>query len=946
MYILGISAFYHDSAATLLRDGAIVAAAQEERFSRKKHDHRFPSQAIAYCLREAGISPADIAYVGFYDKPITKFIRLLDTYIAYAPAGYASFRKAMPLWLKDKLYIPRQIRAALGKECRGTLVFTEHHESHAASAFFPSPFREAAILTLDGVGEWATGTLGSGEGNRLTLTHEMRFPHSLGLLYSAFTYYTGFKVNEGEYKVMGLAPYGKPVYYDLILERLLDLKEDGSLRMDMSYFNYCQGLTMTSEKFHEAFGGPPRPIEAPITQREMDLAASVQKVTETVMLRAARHLHTLTGKKNLVLAGGVALNCVGNGRLLREGPYERIWIQPAAGDAGGSLGAALFIWHQLLGQPRDPCPADSQRGSLLGPRYTNDEIHSFLDGTGAPYTHYDDEGAMLDRVADLVAQGNVVGWFHGRAEFGPRALGCRSIIGDARNPEMQSVMNLKVKYRESFRPFAPCVLKEHAAQWFHMRDGEESPYMLLVAPVREDKRIATDNGGPTATGIDLLKLRRSTIPAVTHVDYSARVQTVDPERHGRFHRLMEAFYRKTGCPVIVNTSFNLGWDPIVNSPRDAYQTFMSSDIDVLVLEDCVLTKTEQPASRFPARADAAPPAGVSGEWLSILRCPACGRPLAGDDVDLRCASCSMRFPITDGIPRLFLMRREDGLPANDVTESVKAFYEENPFPNYDETDTLRALIEKSRRHIYPRLLNEQIPFNSRVLEVGCGTGQLSNFLGIGCRTVIGSDLCLNSLRLAEQFRRSQGLSRVRFLQMNLFEPSFEPGTFDVILCNGVLHHTSDPYGGFRSILRLLRPGGHIVIGLYNTLGRLMMNARQHILSATNGHMRRIDTHLRRGGLGEAKSNAWFMDQYRHPHESKHSMDEVLGWFDGNGVDFVNAVPKLRWYDQFSAEERLFAPAERGRRVDRLLSQVKMIGTTSREGGFFIMIGRKRERAAG
>ncbi len=943
-YILGVSAFYHDSAAALLRDGEILAAAQEERFSRKKHDHRFPAQAIAYCLREAGISAADIAYVGFYDKPVTKFMRLLDTYLAYAPAGYASFRKAMPLWLKEKLHIPRHIRNAMGKRSTRALVFTEHHESHAASAFFPSPFERAAILTLDGVGEWATGTLGYGEGNRITLTHEMRFPHSLGLLYSAFTYYTGFKVNEGEYKVMGLAPYGKPAYYDLILDRLMDLKEDGSLRMDMSYFNYCQGLTMTSEKFHEAFGGPPRRPEARVTQRDMDLAASIQKVTEEVMLRSARHLHRLTGMKNLVLAGGVALNCVGNGRLLREGPYEHLWIQPAAGDAGGALGAALFIWHQLLGKPRRPSPADSQRGSLLGPRYSDVEIRAFLDRTGAPYRYHADEGELLDLVADLMTQEKVIGWFHGRAEFGPRALGCRSIIGDARSARMQSIMNLKVKYRESFRPFAPCVLKEHATEWFGMRDGEDSPYMLLVAPVRDEMRVAVKMDGPAPTGIDLLQVRRSTIPAVTHVDYSARVQTVDRERHGRFRRLMEKFHEKTGCPVIVNTSFNLGWDPIVGSPEDAYQTFMSSDIDVLVLENCVLTKDDQPAARRQAPAV---DAGVKSDPLleEVLRCPGCGGRLApGSGGALLCGACRREFPVTDGIPQLFWPH--DGSAADgDVTEMVKAFYEENPFPNYDETDSVRALIEKSRRHIYPRLLNEQIPFNSLVLEVGCGTGQLANFLGIGQRNVIGTDLCLNSLRLAENFRRTQGLRRARFLQMNLFRPCLEPERFDVVLCNGVLHHTADPYGGFRSILRLLRPGGHVVVGLYNTFGRLMMNARQALLAATNGHMQWIDTHLRTGGLGEAKRNAWFMDQYRHPHESKHTMDEVLGWFDRNGVEFVNAVPKVRWQDRFSTEERLFEPAERGRHIDRLLAQIKMIGSGSREGGFFIMIGRKKEGAA-
>jgi carbamoyltransferase len=942
-HILGISAFYHDSAAVVVRDGTIVAAAQEERFSRRKHDADFPMHAIEYCLSEAGITAGNLDYVGFYDKPITKFIRLLETYLAFAPSGFRSFKKAMPLWLKQKLHVPRLIRESLGPSFKGAIVFAEHHESHAASTFFPSPFERAAILTLDGVGEWATGTMGYGEGNRITLTHELRFPHSLGLLYSAFTYYLGFKVNEGEYKVMGLAPYGKPVYVDLILENLLDLKPDGSLRFDLSYFNYCQGLTMTSEKFHELFGAPPRRPDALLTGREMDLAASVQKVTEEVMLRASRHLHKQTGCENLVLAGGVALNCVGNGRIGREGPFKRIWVQPAAGDAGGALGTALFIWHQLLGKERLVSEEDSQRGSLLGPRYETGDICSFLDRTGAAYRKFEREEDLLDEVADLIADGKVIGWFQGRAEFGPRALGCRSIIGDARSATMQSIMNLKVKYRESFRPFAPCVLREHAPEWFEVPEGTDSPYMLFVAPVRKEKRVPVDDGSvgvQALSGIDLLKVRRSQVPAITHVDYSSRIQTVDRARHGRFRRLMERFYEKTGCPIIVNTSFNLGWDPIVGSPEDAYNTFMSSDIDALVLEDCLLSKAEQPSVRRVSESD-----GRRDPILEeVLICPACsGRLEPGSEADIACCECGRRFPVTDGVLQLFHPHDEFG-SEEDVTQRVREFYEETPFPNYDDTDSIRSLIEKSRRHIYPRLLGEQIPFNSHVLEVGCGTGQLTNYLGIGCRTVVGADLCLNSLRLGETFRKSHGLDRARFIQMNLFKPSLRREFFDVVLCNGVLHHTSDPYAGFRSILELLKPGGHIVIGLYNSYGRLMMNLRQVIFRVGNGHFRNLDTHLRTAGLGEAKASAWFMDQYRHPHESKHTVDEVLGWFDESGVEFVNAVPKVRWQDSFSPHERLFESAKRGTRTDRLLRQLGTVVSGSREGGFFIMIGRKREEA--
>jgi carbamoyltransferase len=597
--ILGISAYYHDSAAAVVVDGDIVAAAQEERFTRIKHDHDFPKNAIAYCLAEAGLQPSQLHYVAFYDKPLVKFERLLETYLAYAPRGFRSFVQAMPLWLKKKLHLRREIRSGLTGEYAGPIIFCDHHESHAASAFFPSPFEEAAILTIDGVGEWSTATYGVGQGNRISLSHELRFPHSLGLLYSAFTYYTGFKVNSGEYKVMGLAPYGNPVYKDAILQHLLDLKEDGSFRLDMRYFNYCQGLTMTSERFHRLFGGPPRKPESRLTQREMDLAASIQAVTEEIMLRMARHVHRVTGQKNLVLAGGVALNCVGNGRILREGPFERIWIQPAAGDAGGALGAALFTWHQLLGRPRQVRHNDAMHGALLGPRYDPQEVADYLDLIGAVHHSYDDEEALLDHVADLLAQEKVVGWVQGRMEFGPRALGCRSILGDARSPRMQSVMNLKIKFRESFRPFAPVVLREHVDEYFQMRPGEDSPYMLLVAPVQERMRLPNPrsaDGVPEMEleGIARLQVPRSVIPAVTHVDYSARVQTVDPQRHGRFYRLLKRFYHKTGCPVLINTSFNVRGEPIVCSPADAYRCFMGTNMDVLVIENQVLYKHEQP----------------------------------------------------------------------------------------------------------------------------------------------------------------------------------------------------------------------------------------------------------------------------------------------------------------------------------------------------------------
>jgi len=595
--ILGISAYYHDSAAALLRDGVIVAACQEERFTRKKHDAGFPRNAILSCLEIGGITITELDYIVFYDKPLVKFERLLETYLAYAPKGIRSFIAAMPVWLKDKLFLKSTLRkelAALGSiKTRDLppLLFTAHHESHAASAFYPSPFAEAAVLCLDGVGEWATSSVWHGKGNQLTPLWEIDFPHSLGLLYSAFTYYTGFKVNSGEYKLMGLAPYGEPNYVDRILDHLLDLKEDGTFRLDMSYFNYATGLTMTGSKFHRLFDGPPRKPESKITQKEMDIARSIQAVTETVIMRLADTIQRELGLEYLCLAGGVALNCVANGLILKQGKLKDIWIQPAAGDAGGALGAALSVWHGYLDQPRAAGGTDDiMRGSYLGPRFTNADIKKYLDDNGAPFAELDD-AHLLPRLAELIDEGNVLGWFNGPMEFGPRALGGRSIIGDPRNPQMQTQMNLKIKYRESFRPFAPAVLAEEVAEWFDL--DRRSPYMLLVAPVREDKRIA---GAQTDRlfGLEKLKVPRSLIPAVTHVDYSARVQTVHRETNPRFHSLISHFAERTGCPVLINTSFNVRGEPIVCTPEDAYRCFMRTEMDYLVMENILLAKSEQP----------------------------------------------------------------------------------------------------------------------------------------------------------------------------------------------------------------------------------------------------------------------------------------------------------------------------------------------------------------
>lgn len=589
MYILGISAFYHDSAACLVKDGDIIAAAQEERFTRKKHDHNFPINAIKFCLKFEGITSKDIEIVSFYDKPFLKFERLLETYLQYAPVGIKSFIKAMPLWIREKLWMKDMIKTDLGYE--GKVLFPEHHESHAASAFYPSPYNNAAILTMDGVGEWTTMSYGVGEGNEIKLFADIKFPHSLGLLYSAFTYYTGFKVNSGEYKVMGLAPYGEPKYKKLIYDHLIDVKDDGSFRMNMEYFNYCAGLTMTNDKFHKLFGGTPRVPETNLTQKDMDLARSLQDVTEEIVMKIVKHVHKETSQKNITLAGGVALNCVANGKILREGPFENIWIQPAAGDAGGALGAALIAWYQYLKKPRTADDkTDSQKGSFLGPAFKDDDILSFIQSSNLTAKKYD-EDVLIKTVSDLLAEEKIIGWFDGRMEFGPRALGSRSIIGDARSPKMQAKMNIKIKFREGFRPFAPSVLGEKISEYFEI--DRETPYMLLVADVKKERRRKMTEEEEKLWGIEKLNVLRSDIPAITHVDYSARIQSVHKETNPRYHKLISQFEKDHGYAVIVNTSFNVRGEPIVCTPEDAYRCFMRTHIDYLVLGNYLLKKEDQ-----------------------------------------------------------------------------------------------------------------------------------------------------------------------------------------------------------------------------------------------------------------------------------------------------------------------------------------------------------------
>ena len=593
--ILGISAFYHDSAACVIRDGKIIAAAQEERFTRKKHDAKFPHEAVAFCLKEGGLTVADIDYVSFYDKPLLKFERLVETYLSYAPLGIRSFMTAMPLWMKEKLHIPKIIARELDYD--GKIIFPEHHESHIASAFYPSPFENAAILTLDGVGEWATTSIAVGKGNHIDVKSEIKFPHSLGLLYSAITYYTGFRVNSGEYKVMGLAPYGEPKYVDAIYEHLIDVKDDGSFKLNMKYFNYCAGLTMTNSKFDKIFGGPPRKAESPVTQKDMDLAQSVQVVVEEVVLKIARFIRKETGQKNLCLAGGVALNCVANGKIAKEKIFDNIWIQPASGDAGGALGAALYTWHQYLDKERVVVKgSDMQKSSLLGPQFSDAEVEAYLKEKDVPYVYHEGH-AVYQKSAEYLASGNVLGWFQGAMEFGPRALGARSIIGDPRSPKMQETMNLKIKFRESFRPFAPAVLKEKASEYFDMHDFD-SPYMLLVTNVHKDRCLFPKDDEKELFGIEKLKVPRSDIPAVTHVDYSARVQTVDEKGNPHFYHLLKEFDALTDCPVLINTSFNVRGEPIVCSLEDAFRCFMRTNMDFLVLGSYILDKKEQDQSLY------------------------------------------------------------------------------------------------------------------------------------------------------------------------------------------------------------------------------------------------------------------------------------------------------------------------------------------------------------
>jgi len=924
MNILGLSAYYHDSAACLVSDGDVLAAAQEERFTRKKHDANFPVNAARYCLDEAGIRPPDVDYVVFYDKPFVKFERIFETYLAFAPGGFKSFAASLPVWLKEKLFqktvIIDALNEHLGHEANWSerLRFSEHHLSHAASAFFPSPFQEAAILTMDGVGEWTTTSVAIGKDNQITVAKELHFPHSLGLLYSAFTYYTGFKVNSGEYKVMGLAPYGEPKYVDLIKEHLIDIKDDGSFSLDMHYFDYCTGLTMTNERFSSLFGGPPRRPESLLTQREMDLAASIQSVAEEVVTKLARGVARDTGQRNLCLAGGVALNCVANGRLLREKIFQRIWIQPAAGDAGGALGAALAAHHMMLDSPRKVADGlDGMKGSYLGPRYPQRDIEQRLRRCGAAFTtHSEDE--VVDLAARALAEGKAIGWHSGRMEFGPRALGARSILADPRSPTMQKLLNLKVKYRESFRPFAPSVLREDVAKWFEM--DVDSPYMLLVADVIKDKRRPMTSNEELLFGLDKLNVPRSAIPAVTHIDYSARVQTVHQETNPGYYKLIKRFKELTGCPVIVNTSFNVRAEPIVSTPEDAFRCFMATDLNTLVVGNCILQKEENRIA-----------SGALNRGCSIGHRG--GHRFLNPDRAFETAGDADFIRAT--------VRRKQ-------TKQVTEFYAAAPFPNYNEFESVYDLVEKLERNAFVASLKQEIGLGKRLIEVGSGTCQLSIALAFNTNNeIVALDPTLESLSLGKEFAQRNHIDNVVFLNSDIFDNPIVDEYFDFVWCSGVLHHTDDPKGAFQRIVKWAKPGGHVIIGLYNKYGRLRTVLRQILYKVLlkGAFATRVvyflDPYLRTN-ISREKKMAWFRDQYAHPRESLHTLDEVLSWFTAEEIDYVGSIPSCRG-GPFLGIGRM--SGETGTWVERALSQLSMLwNSMGAEGGLFIVIGRRRTLA--
>lgn len=950
MKILGISAYFHDAAAALLIDGTIVAAAHEERFTRRKHDDSFPENAILYVLSTHDLKPSDLDAIVFYDKPLLKFERILEIYHRYAPRGVSSFVRAMSIWVKEKIFIRRTLLKELekieGKKFlkKPRLLFPEHHVSHAASAFYPSPFKDAAILTVDGVGEWATTTIGHGHGKEITMLKEMHFPHSLGLLYSAFTYYCGFAINDGEYKLMGLAPYGNhgsarvEEFKKKILDELVELKGDGSFFLNMSYFTFAISLrTVDDKKWTKLFGIPPRTADRELTSEYMDLALAIQEVTEEVLIRLARTAKELTGAHNLVLAGGVALNCVANEKILNSKIFEQVWVQPAAGDAGGAMGSTLVAYYLYFSGERvvDGDAFDNMQGSYLGPSFSDEDTLKSLRKFGASLTQFDIAEKLYTRTARLLSGGKIVGWMQGRAEWGPRALGNRSILSDARSPTMQKKLNLKIKYREGFRPFAPAVLEEDAGEYFEI--SNPSPYMLFTAPVKKERRLPTRDLG---TMQERLCRVRSDIPAVTHLDYSARLQTVSRKTNERFWGLLNAFKKETGYGLLINTSFNVRDEPIVLTPEDAYRCFMKTEMDALVIGNILLLKNEQckgdPVKSFNSNGDGMIPTPL----LNCLKVPD-----KTHSSNARIARAQGAFVSTEGIS----YADQDGVPSlltgiepedtDSVTGKIKAFYEENPFPNYDGVQNFGDLVLRGEKNSFAKGLLDSIGFNKLILECGCGTGQLSHFLSLNNNHVLGIDLSLSSLKLAVEHKKKNEVSRVGFVQMNIFDLGIQDGTFDVVISTGVLHHTRDARAAFAEIVRKAKPGGLIVVGLYNSYARIPTWIRSKLIKFLGP---RIDYVVRNRIRDRRKADIWVKDQYYNPHETWHSLGEVLSWFEENNVSYLNSYPAIVGTHGSRKGENLFDETSCGGSISRAITQISWLGSIASEGALFVVTGRRRE----
>lgn len=902
--ILGISAFEPRSAAVLLVDGVPVAAAEEERFTRVVDDSSFPSHAVRYCLEQAGIDGSALDYVAVYEKTFQRLDRLIESHLAVAPRGLRSFARTIPGWLQQKSTLRRQLRRHFGGSAK--CVFTERHEAWSASGFFPSPFERAAILTMDATGEWTSTSTGTGVTNQISLLEELRFPHSTGLLYTALARFCGLRPQLDDHKLIDLATLGKPTHADAMLAQLVDMKPDGSFRIDPCCFREAVGVGLTTSRFSKLFGGDPRQPDEPLTQREYDLAASLQSVVEKILLHIATALRERTGSSNLCLAGRIAGNPAACARLVAEGPFDEVWIQPNPHSAG-ALGAALFVWHQLMGHDRELGDGRSPRLSL-GPEFSNEQVRGFLDGKAAAYHQLSSDSEMQDEVAELLRAGKLVGVFAGRLTFGSEAPGSRCILADPRDAAHKTRLQQRVAFREEFRGFGCVALADKAAGFFGV------PEARLASPQ--------------------LSVPGDKVPAAAQGDGTTRVHLVERERDPVLHGILEAFEKRTGCPALLHSGLNFDWEPLAHTPEDAYRLYMSSDLDALCLGNALLRK---PETALPAEVEgtwATPPAHL----VDLLACPHCGgNPLQMTADQIACGGCDATFPVVDGIPQLFWPH--DGFATSgDVTEKVKSFYEDSPFPNYNDHDSIQSLVEKAMRGEYAQALDRTIPYGANVIEVGCGTGQLTNFLCVGARNIVGADLCMNSLRLAEGFRRKENLPRARFVQMNLFRPCFRPRAFDLVLVKGVLMATSDPEGGLESVFELVKPGGHIIVGLYNRYGRFFTNVRRVIFKLTGGRGQWLDPHLR-NNLSPEKRRAWYRDQYFHPREVQHSIGQVLGWFDRFGIEFVRGIPNVNAFEP-DMTDNLFEQSDRGNTLDHFLVQARELCRRSQEGGFFLMIGRR------